>query len=264
MPDEPDLRPASSLSVDDLAELFNAAYEGYVIPFHVDGRAVAAMADAFNLDAEASRVAFRDGEPVGLANLGLRGEDAWIGGVGVVSAARRSGVGEALMRALHEQARDRSVRRVWLEVIFENTGAHALYEKLGYRLVRDVEVWSLPSAEAGEPATLEVSAGEAHSRIRELRTEREPWQRADETVVNYGDCSGLVTDAGAAVYRRSGENVQLLQLAGEARSLLRELQSLGPVSMLNLPEHDAAAPAFRERGGSVRVRQHEMLLELEH
>ena len=49
-------------------------------------------------------------------------------------AARRSGVGEALMRALHEQARERGVRRVWLEVIAENTAAFELYEKLGYRL----------------------------------------------------------------------------------------------------------------------------------
>ncbi len=62
------------------------------------------MDDAFDLDLDASRIAYRDGEPVGLGNLGLRGEDAWIGGVGVVPSARRSGVGEALMRGLHEQA----------------------------------------------------------------------------------------------------------------------------------------------------------------
>jgi GNAT superfamily N-acetyltransferase len=258
-----ELRSARSLSAGERAKLFNAAYEGYLIPFHVDEATLAFMDDAFDLDLDASRVAFRDEIAVGLGNLGVRGEDAWIGGVGVVTAARRSGVGEALMRALHEQARQRGIRRVWLEVIVENTGAFALYEKLGYRTVRDVEVWSLAAAEENDSSAREVSAPEAHARVRELRTEREPWQRADETVENYGDARGLETDDGVALFRGGGA-VQLLQLAGEAEPLLRSLRRLGAVSVLNLPADDPAAPVLRALGASVGVRQHEMLLELEH
>ena len=258
-----EVRSARSLPPAGRAELFNAAYEGYLVPFHVDVATLEFMDEAFDLDLDASRIAFRDGEPVGLGNLGVRGEDAWIGGVGVVAAARRSGIGETLMRALHEQARERGVRRVWLEVIAENTGAFALYEKLGYRTVRDVEVWSLPAAEEGAAAAHEVPAAEAHARIRELGAAREPWQRADETVANYGDARGLVTDEAAALFR-AGAAVQLLQLAGEAEPLLRALRGLGAVSVLNLPEDDPAAPALRSLGATVVVRQHEMLLELEH
>jgi GNAT superfamily N-acetyltransferase len=256
-----ELRSARSLSLGERAELFNAAYEGYLIPFHVDESTVTAMADAFDLDADASRIAFRDGAAVGLGNLGVRGDDAWIGGVGVVAAARRSGVGEALMRALHEQARQRGIRRVWLEVIVENTGAFALYEKLGYRTVRDVEVWSLPAVEEDASPAREIAALEAHARIRELRTEREPWQRADETVENYGDARGLETDDAAALFR-AGDAVQLLQVAGGAEPLLRWLRKLGTVSVLNLPMDDSAAAVLRALGATVVVRQHEMLLEL--
>jgi ribosomal protein S18 acetylase RimI-like enzyme len=256
-----ELRSARSLSPGERAELFNAAYEGYLIPFHVDEATLTLMDDAFDLDLDASRVAFRDETPVGLGNLGVRDEDAWIGGVGVVPAARRSGVGESLMRALHAQARQRGVTRVWLEVIVENTGALALYEKLGYRTVRDVEVWSLPAAGEGDSPAREVTAPEAHARIRELRTGREPWQRADETVDNYGDARGLETDDGAALFRGGGA-VQLLQLAGGAEPLLRWLRKLGTVNVLNLPEDDPTAVVLRELGGSVRIRQHEMLLEL--
>ena len=125
------LRSARSLAPDERAELFNAAYEGYLIPFHVDETALASIDDVFDHDLDASRIAFRGETAVGLGNLGVRGEDGWVGGVGVVPAARRSGIGEALMRALHEQARERGIRRMWLEVIAENTGAYALYEKLG-------------------------------------------------------------------------------------------------------------------------------------
>jgi hypothetical protein len=165
------------------------------------------------------------------------------------------------MRALHEQARARGVRRVRLEVICENIGAFALYEKLGYRTVRDVEVWSVP-ADGGSRAAHELPVAEAHARIRELRDGREPWQRADETLAHYADARGLAADTSAAVYRQSGEHVQLLQLAGDPEPLLRALRALGQVSVLNLPEDDPAAPILRELGGTVRIRQHEMLLDL--
>jgi GNAT superfamily N-acetyltransferase len=257
-----ELRSARSLDPGARAELFNAAYEGYLVPFHIDESTVAAMTEAFDLDTDASRIAFRDGEAVGLGNLGVRGEDAWIGGVGVVTGARRTGIGAALMRALHEQARELSIRRVWLEVIVENTGAFALYEKLGYRTVRDVEVWSLPLSVAEQSNAEDVSAEHAHALIRKLRTEREPWQRADQTVENYDDVRGLATGDGAALYRQPGDNVQLVQIAGNAEPLLRALSVLGPVSVLNLPEDDPAATAFRSLGATVVVRQHEMLLEL--
>ena len=101
------------------------------------------MIDWFDLDVDASRVALRDGEPVGFGNLGLRGDEAWIGGVGVVTSARRQGIGELLMEALHDEAAARGVKNVWLEVIEQNDAAYRLYEKLGYDLVRWVEVWTL-------------------------------------------------------------------------------------------------------------------------
>ena len=256
-----EIHSARSLPPAERAELFNAAYEGYHVPFHVDVATLEFMDGAFDLDLDASRIAFRDDDPVGLGNLGVRGEDAWIGGVGVVMAARRSGIGEALMQALQEQARERGVRRVWLEVIVENTGAFALYEKLGYRTIRDLEVWSLPAADEADLPAREVPVGEAQARVRELGGAREPWQRADETIANYGDALGLATDEGAALYRTDGA-VQLLQVAGDAEPFLRFLRGLGSVSVLNLPEDDPAAATFRSLGAAVAVRQHEMLLEL--
>jgi GNAT superfamily N-acetyltransferase len=254
-----ELRSARSLPPADRATLFNASYEGYLVPFHVDESQLAFMDDAFDLDLDASRIAFRDGELVGLGNLGLRGEDAWIGGVGVVSGARRSGIGEALMQELHEQARERGVRRIWLEVIVENTGALALYEKLGYELVQDVEVWTLPGA-AGEHAGREVPAAEAKAQLPERH---EPWQRADGTLAHYDGLRGLVTDTGAMLFSVRS-SAQLQQYAGEPRPLLEVLRTFGDASVLNLPADDPAAAVLRELGGSVAVRQHEMVLELAH
>ena len=64
-------------------------------PRHRRRRRASPPHGAFDIDREASRVALRDGELVGLANLAVRGSDAWIGGVGVVPAERRRGTGRA-------------------------------------------------------------------------------------------------------------------------------------------------------------------------
>ena len=252
-----ELRPSSSLSLSERAQLFTAAYEGYLMPFQIEEKALEWMQEKFDFDLDASRIAYRDGEPVGLANLAVRERDAWIGGVGVVASARRGGVGEALMRAVHEEARSRRVERVWLEVIVENTGALTLYEKLGYELVQDVEVWTLPAAE-GEHAGREVPVSEVKVQLPERH---EPWQRADGTLAHYDDVRGLVTDTGAMLFCVRS-SAQLQQYAGEPEPLLRALRTFGDVYILNLPADDPAARVLRELGGSVVVRQHEMLLEL--
>jgi ribosomal protein S18 acetylase RimI-like enzyme len=249
-----ELRPAASLSLAERVALFNAGYEGYLVPMHLDENGLTSMQETLDVDLEASRVAFREGAPVGFANLAVRGGEAWIGGVGVITSARRSGVGEALMEAVHEQARERGVERVWLEVIVENTGAFALYEKLGYRTVQDVEVWMLDGA-VGEHAAREVPASAI-----ELPAVHEPWQRADGTLANYDDVRGLVTDTGSMLFCPRSK-VQPQRYAGEPEPLIRALRTYGDLYWLNLPADDPAADVLRDLGGTVVVRQHEMVLD---
>ena len=80
--------------------------------------------DEYEVDGEGRLVEEIRSEGLAEARLEERAEASDVERrVGVVASARRSGVGEALMRALHEEARERGVRRVWLEVIVENTAA---------------------------------------------------------------------------------------------------------------------------------------------
>ncbi|HEY3578463.1 MAG TPA: GNAT family N-acetyltransferase [Gaiellaceae bacterium] len=253
-----EFRPASSLSLGERAELFTAAYEGYLMPMHIDEAALGWMQEKFDFNLEASRIAYRNDEPIGLVNLGVRDADGWIGGVGVVGSARREGVGEALMRAAHDEARWRGIERVWLEVIVENTSALALYEKLGYTVVQDVEVWTLPGAQ-GDHGGREVPVPDAKAQLPERH---EPWQRADGTLAHYDDVRGLVTDSGATLFCVRS-SVQLQQYSGDPEPLIRALRTFGDVYILNLPAEDPAAQVLRELGGAVAVRQHEMLLDLQ-
>jgi hypothetical protein len=159
------------------------------------------------------------------------------------------------MRAVHDEARARGLRRVWLEVIVENTGAFALYEKLGYEVVQDVEVWTLDGTD-GRHAAREVPVTEI-----ELPAKHEPWQRADGTLAHYDDLSGLVTNTGAMLFR-GGAKVQPQQYTGEPEPLIRALRTYGDLYWLNVPADDPAAAVLRELGGTVVVRQHEMVLAL--
>ena len=161
------------------------------------------------------------------------------------------------MEAVHEQARERGVKRVWLEVIVENTGAFALYEKLGYRTVKDVAVWTLPGVE-GETMGREVPPDEARALLPERH---EPWQRADGTLANYDDVRGWVTDSGAMLFCVRS-SAQLQQYTGDPEPLIQALRTFKDAFVLNLPADDPAAGVFRDLGGTVTIRQHEMVLDL--
>lgn len=260
-----DIRPASSLDSERLAGLFTEGFSGYYVPIQADAAAIEAMTRNWDLDLEASRVAFEDGEPIGFALLGIRGRRGWIGGTGVVPAARRQGVGDAVMRAVLDEARKRRLQEVSLEVLVQNEPARRLYEQLGFEAVRELEIWE---AEASNTVLLEpdsvsgVAVEDAQRGIAALRPAPEPWQRADESLAHVDDLQGLAADGGAAVYRSAGGRASILQLAGSAEAagqLLAAILAQNPAALwVNAPADDPALDAFRALGGRVSERQTEL------
>jgi ribosomal protein S18 acetylase RimI-like enzyme len=262
------------LSLAEVAELYNTGYQGYAIPFHVDADWAAFMFEAFDLVPESSCVAVREGVRVGIAMLGVRGRRGWVGGMGVVPEARRQGIGEQLMRALIANARASGLEVLQLEVLEPNTSARALYEKLGFRTTRRVEVLELAAAPA--PTGLlahAVSPREAHARIIAHRTAPEPWQRDDDTFtrldVSTPALRGLSTPGGDAIYRVADGRASILQSsatsetsAGVLIDTIRSRAGVQLVRYVNVPEHDLAAAAMRARGATLQVAQFEMELQL--
>ena len=268
------LTAATGMALPQLAELFNRAYEGYEVPLHVDEGALAFMHEAFDLAPERSRIAWHDERPIGVAMLAVRGPRAWVGGMGVASEARRAGVGEQLMRALLDSAREAGVKRVQLEVLEPNTRARALYEKLGFRTFRRLEVWQWESPGApGAPPVEAVEPRAARRRIAAARRAPEPWQREDATVdrldVSTPALRALHTEGGDVVYRVTDGRASVLQLAAadvcSAGALLAAIRSRPGVTLLrylNVPDDDPAAAALRAAGATCSAAQFEMALEL--
>jgi ribosomal protein S18 acetylase RimI-like enzyme len=265
-----ELSPSSELSRGELAALFTAAYEGYFVPFAVDEPTFDHMVDVFDLDLERSLVAVEDGAAVGLANLGRRGARTWLGGVGVIAARRREGIGELLTRRLLEQAAAAGATEMLLEVIVENRPAIALYEKLGFVRTRELEVLSLaagqPDGGDARPAPLDA----ARALVRAHRDGDEPWQRDDDTVDRLLERDpapeGIVAGEAAAIVRVTGGNVGLLQAAGDASGLaaiLSALRARGTVSAVNYPSGGRAADSLRAAGAEVTLRQYEMIRRID-
>lgn len=259
--------PASSWSYAELAEIFNAGYEGYFTPFTLDEAAFRFMVTTWDDDLDASRVVLVDDEPAGICKLAIRGDRGWIAGIGIAAPHRGKGLGEALMREVIEVARTRGLRELWLEVLTPNEPAIRLYEKLGFETVRDVEVWTLEGLAVHEHQVRTAPLEAAQARIARERRGREPWQRADESVANYEGVEALESDRGAILFKRSGERVSLLQAVAADEDAARELLASLPagataLSWLNGPEGDPFNAAIDSLGGTKAWTQHEMLLEL--
>jgi hypothetical protein len=171
------------------------------------------------------------------------------------------------------------VKRVQLEVLEPNTRARLLYEKLGFRTFRRLEVlqWESPAP----PPALAVEACDpraARHRVAATRRAVEPWQREDETIdrldVSTPALRAVRTvadarDPGVAIYRVTDGRASVLQLAaGDERiagaivDTIRGRDGVNMLRYLNVPDDDAAAAALRARGATCSAAQFEMALEL--
>jgi GNAT superfamily N-acetyltransferase len=89
-------------------------------------------------DTEYLLAAAGEGEPGGVCQLRYRyslwteSEDCWLEDLFVVDADRRAGLGEALVAAVIERARERGCGRIELDVAESNRAAWALYERMGF------------------------------------------------------------------------------------------------------------------------------------
>ena len=256
------LRPASDWSYAELAEFFNAGYEGYFVPISVDEAAFRFMAESWDYDLDLSRVALLDGEPVGICAVAVRGDRGWIGGLGVAELHRSKGVGAVLMRRVIEDARILALRELWLEVLVQNEPAVRLYERLGFEHVRGLEIWTLDDLVSDRHKLPSLALADALG-----REERPPWQRADESIRHLEAVEAIGDERGALVYRVSAGVASLLQCdardTNAARALVEALPAeASSARWLNGPAGHPLNEALASLSGSLAHRQHEMLLRL--
>lgn len=265
--------PAAGLGTAKLLEVFNAGFSDYLVPLRLDEAALRAHLHENDIALDRSPVALAD-EPAAFALLGIRGDDAWIGGMATVPAQRRNGLARQMLDAAIESARAAGCTTVWLEVVDRNAAAVALYRARGFAQVRDLVVWSLPAPDRPGEAPRSVEEREAQAWIGAHREEREPWQRAEGTLVRLREdgatLRGLVLErsgqvAGAAVYR-DATTVSVFQLAARddeaAAALLCAAADGRDLQVTNAPADGRVSRVLAERDATAIAGQHEMRLDL--
>jgi mycothiol synthase len=82
------------------------------------------------------------GEPVGALTASLSGDRGWVDYLAVLASHRGRGVGAALLRYSFSALARPRVKRVLVNVDAENpTGATAVYERVGMRIVKRWDLW---------------------------------------------------------------------------------------------------------------------------
>jgi len=140
------VRPLASADILSVAPLFGAYLDFYGVARNpsaerefLEARLSAADSSGFG--------AFANGEIAGFALChhaynSLRLAPAWIlHDLFVSPEHRRRGIAEALLGAMHNQAKSAGVSEVILSTAHDNKNAQALYEKLGYKLDTQFRVY---------------------------------------------------------------------------------------------------------------------------
>ena len=206
-----ELIPAEKFTLQELTDLYNQTRVDYLVPMPMNANRLGDYIHDFDIDLARSCVArTADGEVLGLCMLGVRQDQAWITRLGVLPAARRRGVGLALMDCMLENARSVGAVATQLEVIKDNLPAYNLF--LGKRFTETGEY--LVMRRAPHP-----SSGPLHGNVDWLDADqaleiqrsypnRLTWINAPESMRNARDVEGLRLklpdgSAGWLVYRNT-------------------------------------------------------------
>lgn len=276
-------------SVDEVdfgafTDAFNLAYSDYYVPITMSKSTFQALFERDDIALDGSVVALEDGQIVGTGLLGVRGRTGWIGGMGVIPGKRRSGIGRAMMKYLIEQAQQRDLETIDLEVIEANRGAYALYRALGFAEHRFLLVLErVPDRVPDFLPDCQIHTASA----RDVLAHYEPfhpvpncWQRAKPSLEGIGELlqAWAQRDEGGdlqayALGYADQAIIRLLDLAESpeveapraALCLLAALHRIYPeahASSYNVADNDPVLPAFEALGYTVSFRQIEMRMAL--
>lgn len=264
--DKIDLIPASDFSYEELTEAYNQTRVDYMVPMPMNANRLREYVAIYDVDLEASAVAVDGSEILGLAMLGLREKRAWITRLGVIRSKRRRGAGGILVSYLIEQARQKGVDYIVLEVIKNNIPAYNLFAKFGFESVRELLVLrrppSPPQAKNFQAEIIKLSYSEA-VHLLDRRQSNPSWLDEKESLINAGNLGGyyaILADGskGWLVYQNTVFQLGRLVIQTEqgdplkiAQALLRQLHtehSVQDTKTENLPTEDPHWPAFKEMG----------------
>jgi ribosomal protein S18 acetylase RimI-like enzyme len=285
MIDQPHFLPASSFTLDALADIFTRSFEDYFYPGVTSAEQLSRRVRIEQIELHRSLVMLLDDTPAGQALVALRGDHAWCGGFGVMKPLRGHGLAHALAQAMLEQARQAGARSFSLEVLTRNEPAIKAYKRVGLRTRRDLQIleWRRPAPDIRRPPAPGRSRTEAVEMIAEprrllerfvaLHPTRAAWQRDLPALLARGGFQGLAVQqngvpAAYVLFQASADGGARIEDLGAARvelvaPLLAALQARSSrILTINEPAESPLTAAFLSAGFVETDRQHELWIEL--
>lgn len=273
-----ELIPCSEFSMEQLTALYNQTRVDYLIPMPMNPARLAEYVRVYDVDLDHSLVARTDNEILGLAMLGLRKDRSWITRLGVLPNTRRHGTGRALMEGLLEHSTRLNIHFSMLEVIKNNTPAHTLFLKLGFKEIGELLVLRRsPTLPAPDPVVADAQPLDKLEALDLVARNRgtQPWTNQSESLHNAHDISGMrVTlpdgSHGWLVYQRQKFTLTRFAYKTEAgdpvavaTAFLSHLHYMYPrldTQLENIQVNDPHLPAFYQTGYVESFRRIEMWL----
>jgi GNAT superfamily N-acetyltransferase len=273
---------ADQLPIEQLTAIYNEARIDYVVPMPMNVARLKAYIQNYDVDLSASVVAMEGRTPLGVCMLGLRPVGAWVTRLGVLPRSRRHGAGRAMMEWVIDQARARGAATVYLEVIFNNPPARALFDGLGFIPTRELLILRRPPAPSRLTPLLNypiewLDADEVLA-LAAMRPHRSSWVNQMESICNAGQVLGVQLCApngmrGWMSYRRAAlylERVIPQSSGGPAHeiavTLLHHLHNRFPMIdtiVENIAVDNMHLQAFFEHGYVEAFRRVEMYLPMQ-
>lgn len=155
----PDLRsvPTNAYPFEVLASIYNQTRVDYIVPMPMNAKRMKEYVTHYDVDLAASAISINaNGDVTGMCMIGFRQDRAWITRLGVIPERRQRKNGQFLAESCLQQACQRAVSTVQLEVIKGNQPAYALFVKLGFEVTRELLVIrrppGIPSGQIAPPA----------------------------------------------------------------------------------------------------------------
>ncbi len=260
------LRPASEFTIGELAQIYNQARSDYIVPMPMNAARMQEYINNYDVVLEHSVVAMDGGQFLGISMLGVRPKHTWITRLGVLPMQRRRGAGELLMSYHIEASRKLNVKYITLDVIKNNTPAHLLFTKFGFRECRELLILRRPPGPPRmevKPYQMRVMESDEAIALLHQRKSTPSWLDEIPSMVNAGNLYALEVELGDGakgwlVYQKAVFQLGRLVIQTEAgdprevaRTLAHALHTENPVQDTkteNFPMLDPHLPGLQDMG----------------
>lgn len=263
---------ASRWSSHQLAHILSHCFEGYLVPFTIDGEAFATRFSAEDISLSGSKVWVHDGEPKALAVITRRGQTSRLAAFAIRPELRGQGYGKLFIQQLIDDARERGDRQMWLEVIVGNESGLALYKRMGFSVQQTLVGFHATGSTLFRPTgeLLEIDPLVMAKKMMTDSRLRLPWLSAAETLYKLPGKAYVLDDVAYAMVI-PGEQPKLRMLyvdtaargKGHAKKLLTLLHERFPGLSTAGSVPEQVAPLYLSCGyRQDPITQYEMLLKL--